>query len=312
MVYVKVVEGPQAAFGPGNFYWRLLEAAFGREVALADDHPATDLNLGSYHASVGTRVASSVDSALSRRLGRMANPVEDVLTRIKRRKRDAVPGIWITTENVRPPVSGWDLTLSFDLDSLSGTNQYCPLWWGEIALLPEVGTISVDRLGHQMTVAALSSPRNADPTDRSGFACAFINNPEPMRIHAVQELSRLGRVDVFGRVTGRRIGRKQDVARNYRYVLCFENDVYPGYVTEKPFEAWSAGCVPLWRGDDPEGYLDPEALINAAKTGIDGMVDQVAAIEADLTLWEQVASKPLLRRIPDLGPVLSSIRSLVP
>lgn len=312
MIRARVVEGPPAAFGPGNFYWRLLEEAFESPVSLAEPHTSADLDLGSFHASLTGKLASGLDSALSRRLGRTVKPGQSLSDRVKRRKSSDAPAIWVTTENIRPPASGWDLTLSFDLDSLGGTNQYCPLWWGEIALLPGIGTISVDRLGHQMTVAELNGPREADPDGRPRFVCAFINNPEPMRMHAIKELSRLGRVDVYGRITGRRIHKKQDIARHYRYALCFENDVYPGYVTEKPFEAWSSGCIPLWRGNDPENYLAHDSLINAAEGGIDSLVEQVADLEEDLTRWQTMASRPILRKIPDLGPVVESIRSLRP
>ena len=72
--------------------------------------------------------------------------------------------------------------------------------------------------------------------------------------------------DVPGQHCANNVCRSYDaVARNYRYFLCFENDLYPGYVTEKPIEAWASGSVPLWRGIDPD--LLAVSLFDRIKTG---------------------------------------------
>lgn len=48
-----------------------------------------------------------------------------------------------------------------------------------------------------------------------------------------------------------RVERKRDVMGRYRFALCYENirDV-PGYITEKIFDAFFAGTVPIYRGAD--------------------------------------------------------------
>ncbi|HEY6871436.1 MAG TPA: glycosyltransferase family 10 [Geobacteraceae bacterium] len=48
-----------------------------------------------------------------------------------------------------------------------------------------------------------------------------------------------------------RVARKRDVMGRYRFALCYENirDV-PGYITEKLFDAFFAGTVPVYRGAD--------------------------------------------------------------
>lgn len=311
MIRVKVVEGPESAFGPSTFYRRLIEQGLGAETVLVPSRQPAALEVGSFGPSLLETATKGLDSALSRRRGRLVTPTAEVRRRLLSPKPGRVPRLWFTGENVRPPCDGWDLTFSFDLEGLSGTNMYCPLWWGEVNLLPGVTAPSTERLGHQMTVTELSSPRRSNTRQREGFACAFINNPEPMRLHAVRMLSRLGRVDVFGRLSGQSAGPKEISARNYRYMLCFENDVYPGYVTEKPFEAWATGCIPLWRGSDPAGYLNPEAMVNAADPGgLDALIERVTLLEGDAEVFAAVAGAPILRRPPDLEAVFQSISAL--
>jgi hypothetical protein len=45
------------------------------------------------------------------------------------------------------------------------------------------------------------------------------------------------------------VRRKRDVMGQYRFALCYENvrDV-AGYITEKLFDAFFAGCIPVYRG----------------------------------------------------------------
>ncbi len=51
----------------------------------------------------------------------------------------------------------------------------------------------------------------------------------------------------------------------YKFVLCFENAIFPGYITEKIFDPMFAGCVPVYFGaPDIEKYVDKEAFINFA------------------------------------------------
>lgn len=41
---------------------------------------------------------------------------------------------------------------------------------------------------------------------------------------------------------------KLGTLRHFRFALCFENCVFPGYVTEKVFDCFLSGCVPIYLG----------------------------------------------------------------
>ncbi|RMG23521.1 MAG: hypothetical protein D6732_24730, partial [Methanobacteriota archaeon] len=41
---------------------------------------------------------------------------------------------------------------------------------------------------------------------------------------------------------------KKDVLKNYKYAICFENARYPGLITEKIFDCFAAGTVPIYYG----------------------------------------------------------------
>ena len=42
---------------------------------------------------------------------------------------------------------------------------------------------------------------------------------------------------------------KRAVLSRYRFAICFENTIFPGYLTEKLFDCLLAGCIPVYWGD---------------------------------------------------------------
>jgi hypothetical protein len=219
-----------------------------------------------------------------------------------RRGRTEPPGtarlrLWFTGENLRPPVAPYDATFGFDLDDYGGTNAYLPIaflgldWFG--------GDVPPTHLGEAQRIGARPSPDELAAhrdlrDDRPLFACTFIGRPESTRTRAIDALREVGRVDVFGSAVGRPVASKADVATDYRFMLCFENDVYPGYVTEKAPQAWWCGCVPIWRGSDRAGLLNPAALLNLDEVdGIAALVAEVAQVDASPQRWRAMQSEPI-------------------
>ena len=73
-----------------------------------------------------------------------------------------------------------------------------------------------------------------------------------MRTNIFNLLSKYKHVDSGGRWNnniGAPIGNKIEWLKNYKFNICFENSSYPGYLTEKLFDAFKAGCIPIYWGD---------------------------------------------------------------
>ena len=132
------------------------------------------------------------------------------------------------------------------------------------------------------------------------FACAFISNPEPTRMRALKELSRFGEVEVFGAHTGRPVPNKYQIARDFRFMLCFENDLFPGYVTEKLLDAYLCDTVPLYWGDfGREPHINRKSLVNAADYATLEEFSHVVGNLSD-TQYKQIYSQPLLGSLPSI------------
>lgn len=290
-----------------HFLVRLSELALESPIELVTDKVRqVDIQFSSVQIHPGKRISSMVRNGLERRL-RSRVHIGDSRERVQnpRPQGKANMHVWFTGENVRPPACEWDGYFSFDLDPMGDRNVYLPLWWHEVGLVPAARSPFTTA---DMSVERLMASRDLDVPPE--FVCAFISNPHPQRLRAIRQLQEYGRVDVYGPWSGRHAPDKAELASRYKFVLAFENDLYPGYVTEKPFEAWASGSVPLWWGMDPAGFLNPAAMINAADyMGVAAFASQVATVAQDRDAWLDIAVRPILLRRPDLGPALNLLRS---
>lgn len=61
------------------------------------------------------------------------------------------------------------------------------------------------------------------------------------------------------------IDDKLTLLNNFKFSVCFENTLFPGYITEKIFDSMRAGCVPIYIGTSSIKNLIPkECYIDAA------------------------------------------------
>lgn len=262
------------------------------EVIFSSSHNATRRRIG---AAVGTRVHRAASSL--RVLPEQAWPTLNSVRPFR---------LWYSGEAERPPPGQWDLTLSSEVDEMEGRNVYLPVWFDTAGLL---GQPTVRFTDGPVGPEIFAQPRPVLEQDRPGFACTFIGRWTRERQVAVEMLSEVGHVDVFGPAVGRPIPTKNEVGSKYRFVLCFENALLPGYVTEKPFDAWQLGAIPLWRGSDTAEYLNPRALVNAADfSTLRDFVDFVRELEGDDSRRVSMLSEPLLAKCPSLESLVEKVR----
>jgi len=52
--------------------------------------------------------------------------------------------------------------------------------------------------------------------------------------------------------------RKREVMSDFKFAICFENCIFTGYVTEKIFDCFLAGCIPVYFGAPEIGKFIPK------------------------------------------------------
>jgi hypothetical protein len=152
---------------------------------------------------------------------------------------------------------------------------------------------------------------------KTGFCCFVTSNTAgelaARRVALFREIDAWRRVDSAGRVANnvgylapRGLPFLRWIAR-YRYMICLENTREPGYITEKPFQAWIAGTVPIYDGGCVD-ELVPDAIVNAAAGDV---LAELQRLEAQPDRYEAKRRAPLYRSPPTLQSFERRFRSLV-
>ncbi|RTJ49124.1 hypothetical protein C3H65_09165 [Campylobacter jejuni] len=170
--------------------------------------------------------------------------------------------------------------------------------------------------------------------------CAYLitdpGRPEwTPRDHFIDKLSLYKHIDSGGRYRnniggpiGDRYGEDFNITKrkwlqNYKFNICFENSSAPGYTSEKIFQAFAAGCIPIYWGDTslrcglgikekltpcaeidqripkiPEELLDykinPKAFINAHNFSTwNELIDHIKLIDNNDELYFSMLNEPV-------------------
>jgi hypothetical protein len=214
---------------------------------------------------------------------------------------------WYTGENIRPPLHlDYDYFLSFDQDDFGGRNIYFPLWyldfdWG-------FGEKFRPRIGLDIKGSELGESRELSE-EKTGFACAFIGHNHPIRYEAISRFSEIGKVDVFGKAVGRPVASKFSIARNYRYTICFENDIYPGYVTEKLLDAYYCETIPIYWGDlGQEDIINRDSLLNLYNySSLDSFKQKIVSINDEE--FRAIYNHSFINKLPSLDKLKDALIS---
>ena len=236
---------------------------------------------------------------------------------------EAAKTIQVIGENLRPNFSRCRYSLSFDYDTYFGRNHRLPLWWWRLDW-PEfanggaaaAGPTNAQNHGFEPLIpidALLQKRPPIDPKSRQ-FCVLIAGNPESLRVNLFLSLQATGPVMGYGNLFNNPLGQsKFDVLPQFRYCLCPENGIYPGYHTEKPVDAWFGGCVPLYSGDRLlVRDFNPRALVNYQDhLSMAEFIDAVRRLEADAQAYNAVYTEPLLLQRPSLYASIQFLREAV-
>lgn len=162
--------------------------------------------------------------------------------------------IFYSRENERPDFFACDWAITSDI--LNRTNHYNFPVFGSRYRFPELLNENKEQLFENWV-------------NRKEF-CSFVvsNGKSKKRIAFFQRLNNAGykQVNSGGRFlnnTGGPVHDKNEFLQQHRFNIAFENSAYKGYTTEKIYDAFVAGCIPIYWGDPAiEYYFNPRRFIN--------------------------------------------------
>ena len=148
--------------------------------------------------------------------------------------------IFYTGENVRPDFNLADYAISFDYTICEDRHLRAPLPFFTQNKSKELQDVLNTRLHFAK--------------NKTKF-CGFVASNGYLtqkRNKFFEALCGYKHVDSGGRYKnniGGNVLCKMSWLQSYKFNICFENSSYPGYLTEKLFDAFISGCIPIYWGD---------------------------------------------------------------
>lgn len=205
------------------------------------------------------------------------------------------PGIKVfyCAENLRPDLSTCDYALSFCRDIDSDRHLRFPNY---------VQRLYRDGLSPEALL------RGNDDLDailaRKDRFCAFLQSHDVAERNGfVRELSRARPVDCLGAClnpSAERLPANQTLSflARYRFVIAFENEVRPGYVTEKIVQAMLSRTIPLYLGDPTvEEDFNPGSFLDRRHFKSDQeFIEEILCLDEDWQAYRAVLAQPYYHR----------------
>ena len=208
--------------------------------------------------------------------------------------------IFYTGENLRPNFNECTYSLTFDFDNYGGRNVRIPLWLMQIDWFDKVNYTNP-----QYVIPSSELDQNKwIQKEKDKFCCAVFNNADNRRVSMVEALRNYKPVETFGKPFGNWFygeDIKYDKISQYKFNICFENAIYPGYYTEKLIHAKCAGCIPLYYADH-HSHLDfnPKSFINLYDyENTTDLARHVIKVDQSEVLSEQIRNEPLFVVSPE-------------
>jgi len=212
--------------------------------------------------------------------------------------------IFFAGENVKPNFKRCDYSLTFDIDDHEGKNFRLPLWY---LYIDWFGVNTYDNPDWLIPESYLYGDSEFTQKKQNKFCSIVYGKQIESRINAIKNISsNYKQVDIFGKANpdyylpdGEKY--KLDLISNYKFSLCYENSVTPGYHTEKLLHGMVAGNIPIYYGDKTvDQDFNPERFINA-----------VDMIDSNDDLYNKILNEPIFSKKVSLDDISDFIYKIL-
>jgi len=232
-----------------------------------------------------------------------------------RRYRECLK-IFYTGENVLPDFGECHASLSFSPEAFGGKNMRLPLWYLYI------DWFGVKTYGNPEWLVPLEwliegRPDHPSFSSKQGFCAIVYGKPIHSRIEAIASLGHYKPVDVFGKANPMAPIADGEWAKiralsSYRFSLCYENSVAPGYHTEKLLHGKIAGGIPIYYGHQTVEFdFNPRCFIEASGLSGPDLVEYIREIDNNTRLYRQLVSEPLFLQLPDIASLCETLHGFI-
>ena len=143
--------------------------------------------------------------------------------------------------------------------------------------------------------------RTLNSSIRKKFCAAIITNgwwtTDGFRMNFINELNKYKQVDMGGRYKNNvgPVNNKTEFLSSYKFSIAMENTEGDGYVSEKIFDAFLSGTIPIYYGDYMiDEYFNPEAFILIrGEKDMKQKIEYIKEIDNNDELYKKILSQKL-------------------
>lgn len=222
--------------------------------------------------------------------------------------------IFFTGENLRPNFNDCDLSLSFDFDDYNNKNMRLPLWY---LYIDWFNVKSYNNPEWLIPVEYLSGDNEFTKKDKNKFCSTVFSSPYNTRFNMVNLLNTYKQVDCYGKIHNNKLPDgekyKMDIISNYKFNICFENSIYPGYFTEKLLHAKIAGCIPIYYSDKSYSEdFNTKCCINLIDFENEyDFFEYIKLIDNNDKLYNNILSEALFNTQLSLDSILNNFKKII-
>jgi hypothetical protein len=222
--------------------------------------------------------------------------------------------IFFTGENIRPNFKTCDYSLTFDFESYDGKNFRLPLWY---LYIDWFNVNTYDNPGWLIPESYLYGENEFTQKSKDKFCSIVFGKMVDSRLNVIQNISRYKGVDIFGKANpnyklpdGEKY--KLDLISNYKFSLCYENSISPGYHTEKLLHGKIAGNIPIYYGDKTvcEDF-NPKSFINTVDMSDEEVIETIKKIDTNKELYDRMNTEPLFENKISLEPLIKNLNNIL-
>jgi len=222
--------------------------------------------------------------------------------------------IFFTGENISPNFKKCDYSLTFEKDSYGGKNFRLPLWY---LYIDWFNVKTYDNPQWLIPESYLYGENEFTLKPKDKFCTIVYGKQIESRIRAIQNISRYKTVEVFGKANPNEPlpdgeNYKMNLISNYKFSLCYENSVTPGYHTEKLLHGKIAGNIPIYYGDKTISEdFNSECFINAVDMSDEELVELIQRIDFDNSLYIKMKNKPIFKEKLTLDEICANFKTML-
>ena len=211
----------------------------------------------------------------------------DVFNNLERRvffRKNKPITLFYSRENERSSFEKTDYSIGSDFNYEKNENYLrIPIWkdycdWSDFGIANSpLKTLNALRFGEHYSIKAMLEPIGNKIVPEEKNLCCFFSNLNFIRNQYLEMIKKYFKIDGYGSAFDPNIlghnqsnFQKKDIMKNYLINFCPENELYPGWYTEKVPDAFLAGNIALtWADQNIRTDFNKKSFINLNDYRID-------------------------------------------